>query len=68
MRTLKSLLILALLLLAGIFALQNAATVDLKFLTWSFTLSRALLVVLLLGAGFILGLLAVSLARRRRAR
>lgn len=66
MHTLKTAAILSLVLLAGLFALQNAATVDLKFLMWSFTLSRALLVVLLLGAGFVLGLLAASLARWRR--
>ena len=52
--------------LAVVFALQNTADVDVKFLAWSLTLPRALVLLLMLAAGFLLGLAVGGLARRRR--
>ncbi len=62
MAKLKLMVLLAILLLAVAFAVQNAEVVDIKFLTWNFSTPRALLVVLLLAAGFVVGYLTSSLA------
>jgi len=51
---------------AVVFALQNTADLDVKFLAWSLTLPRALVLLVMLAAGFLLGLTVGGLARRRR--
>jgi uncharacterized integral membrane protein len=50
-----------------IFAVQNAETVVVRFLVWEVVLSRALLVVLLFGAGLLAGWLLRVWANRRKA-
>ncbi|MCM8813923.1 MAG: LapA family protein [Candidatus Omnitrophica bacterium] len=40
---------------AALFILQNVAAVTVQFLLWSITLSRSLLIMLVLAAGFIIG-------------
>lgn len=66
MRSLKSIFSLLLIIAVLIFAIQNVAAVEIQFLLWSFSVPRALLIVILLGVGFIIGLLFYSLLRRRR--
>ncbi len=65
MHTVKAAIIVALVLLVGVFALQNTAVVDIRFFVWGFSLPRSLLVFVLLGIGFLLGLLAASLFTMR---
>ena len=52
---LKLILILILVSLAGIFIIQNATVVDVRFLFWSVSMSRALLIFFLLIIGVALG-------------
>ncbi|GAB4530375.1 MAG: hypothetical protein Fur0018_17660 [Anaerolineales bacterium] len=65
--TLSILLALLIALVAVVFALQNATTVTLAFLTWQFQGSLALLLLLTLAVGFVVGWLAAtpSLIRSR---
>jgi len=59
-------LILGLILagLAVLFIIQNVTTVDLTFLFWTLSMSRALLMFLILSTGIILGWLLHSFAKR----
>ena len=63
MMKMKAVLSLVLIALAAIFAIQNATTVDVKFLIWSVSIPRALLVVVLLALGFVLGITVSSISR-----
>lgn len=49
-----------------IFVLQNTEMVSIRFLIWQFTLSRALLVLVIFLAGILGGYLLGSLAGHRR--
>jgi uncharacterized integral membrane protein len=51
----------ALMIFVAVFALQNVATVELTFLLWSFSLPRAIMVLVVLAVGFIVGWLLRSL-------
>lgn len=55
-----------LLLLVLIFALQNLDGVELRFLVWKVSMSRALLVVVLYGLGLFTGWIMGAIARRPR--
>ena len=66
MHSLKSITSLILIIAVLIFAIQNVAAVEIQFLLWSFSIPRALLIVILLGIGFIIGLLFYSLVLHRR--
>ena len=68
MHSIKSITSLILIIAVLIFAIQNVAAVQIQFLLWSFSVPRALLIVILLGIGFIIGLLFYSLVFRRRRR
>ena len=48
----KSIITLLLVAMVAIFVIQNATIVDIKFIFWSLTVPRALLVVILLVVGF----------------
>jgi len=56
MLKIKAIVTLLLISMAAIFAIQNATAVDIKFLFWSLSIPRALLVVALLVAGFMAGI------------
>ena len=56
-RVLRLLLAVLLLVFIVLFMIQNAEAIQLKFLFWSFTARRSLVVILLLVAGAGLGLL-----------
>jgi lipopolysaccharide assembly protein A len=53
--SIKLILILILASLAVIFITQNVAVVEVSFLFWSVSMSRALLIFFLLMIGFVLG-------------
>jgi len=65
-QSIKSILSLLLIIAALIFAIQNFTTVEIQFLLWSFSLPRALMILILLGIGFVIGLLFYSLVLHRR--
>jgi uncharacterized integral membrane protein len=58
---------LALVAVAAVFILQNAAVVEVRFLFWKIGMSRAVWMLVLLAIGVILGWLLHSYARHRRA-
>ena len=66
MHSIKSIISLLLIIAVLIFSIQNIAAVEIQFLLWSFSIPRALLIIILLGVGFIIGLLFYSIAVRRR--
>lgn len=66
MHSIKSIISLLLIIAVLIFSIQNIAAVEIQFLLWSFALPRALLIMILLGVGFIIGMLFYSIAFRRR--
>ena len=60
--------IMALLLMVVLFTLQNTEMVNIQFFIWSYEISRALLIFLVLTVGILLGLFAGSLQRRKEER
>jgi len=64
--TLRLIFTLALVLLVMVFVLQNTAVVEIRFLFWTLAMSRALLIVVLLLIGVLLGWMAHSLGLLRR--
>ena len=66
MQSIKKIISLLLIIAVMIFSIQNIAAVEIQFLLWNFTLPRALLIVILLGIGFIIGILFYSIAFRRK--
>ena len=66
MRSIKSIISLVLIITVLIFSIQNIAAVEIQFLLWSFSIPRALLIVILLGIGFVIGMLFYSLVFHRR--
>ncbi len=57
-----------LLILVVIFTLQNTEVIALNFLAWQFSISRALLLFLVLAIGIIVGWATSTLSERRHAR
>jgi uncharacterized integral membrane protein len=56
-------------ILALIFIFQNMQTIDVTFLAWTITTSRAVILLIILAAGFIVGWAVGSIGRwRRRAK
>ena len=53
--SIKLILIFILASIAVIFIIQNVAVVEVSFLFWSVSMSRALLIIFLLMIGFVLG-------------
>ena len=66
MHSIKSIISLLLIIAALIFSIQNIAAVEIQFLLWSFSIPRALLTMILLGVGFVIGMLFYSIVFRRR--
>lgn len=60
--------IMALLLIVVLFTLQNTEMVTIRFFLWSYAISGALLIFLLLTVGIILGLGAATFQRRQQNR
>ena len=53
-------------ILALIFIFQNMQNIDVTFLAWTITTSRAVILLIILTAGFIIGLAVGSIGRWRR--
>ncbi|MFI5217962.1 MAG: lipopolysaccharide assembly LapA domain-containing protein [Bacteroidia bacterium] len=53
-------------ILAVIFALQNAVSVQIKFLAWSLNCSMALLLIIVLATGLAVGMLVLTPAMMRK--
>jgi len=53
-------------ILALIFIFQNMQIIDVTFLAWTITTSRAVILLIILAAGFIVGWAVGSIGRRRR--
>ena len=66
MHSIKKIISLLLIIAVLIFSIQNIAAVEIQFLLWSFSIPRALLIVILLGIGFIIGMLFYSIVFRRK--
>jgi uncharacterized integral membrane protein len=66
MRSIKSIISLLLIIAVLTFSIQNIAAVEIQFLLWSFSIPRALLIMILLAVGFVIGMLFYSIAFRRR--
>jgi lipopolysaccharide assembly protein A len=60
----KVLIIILLTLLVAIVSIQNAAIVDLKFFTWTLSISRILLILISFVLGLLVGLL-LGVSRRK---
>jgi putative membrane protein len=57
---------LAILLLIVVFTLQNAEVVTVNFLIWRLSVSRSLMIFMVLIAGIVVGAVLASLARHRK--
>jgi putative membrane protein len=66
MHSIKFIISLLLIIAVLIFSIQNMAAVEIQFLLWSFSIPRALLIMILLGVGLVIGMLFYSIAFRRR--
>ena len=62
----KKILILILAGLAALFIIQNMAVVEIQFLFWSVSLSRSLVIFLLLAVGIAIGWFLHSFINHRR--
>lgn len=67
MKNTKLVIGLSLFLLLVIFTLQNTAIVDIWFLIWKFSISRALLLFLVLSVGMVLGWLLKTMISESKA-
>ena len=65
MHSIKSIISLLLIIAVLIFSIQNIAAVEIQFLLWRFSIPRALLIMILLAVGFVIGMLFYSIAFRR---
>ena len=61
----KLIISLVLLALVVLFTLQNTQVVEVRLLFWTLSMSRVLLIFLLLAVGALLGWMASSASRRR---
>ena len=64
----KVVLALGLLGFLVLFAVQNAEALEVKFLFWSFTLRRAVMLFVVFAVGVLSGFVLCTLARRESAR
>ena len=65
MTNIKMLVVLALVCLIAIFAIQNAEALEVRFLVWTFTLRRAVMLFVVLSIGIIIGWTWRSLSRSK---
>ncbi len=59
-------LLIVLVAVGILFALQNVADVEVQFLLWSVTLPRAILILVVLALGIVIGVILHSIHLRRR--
>jgi len=63
---LRPALLIVLVAVGILFALQNVADVEVQFLLWSVTLPRAILILVVLALGIVIGVILHSIHLRRR--
>ena len=63
--TLKTYALIGLVALVVIFAIQNAAIVEIQFLFWNISMPRAIMVLSLMIIGFIAGILFCGMKKHR---
>ena len=63
----KLLILLILMLLVAVFGVQNAGMISVRFLLWQFAMSQALVIMLAAVCGGLAGLIAGTVAQRRKA-
>ena len=64
----KLIVVLVLFAAALLFIIQNASVVEIRFLFWSIQMSRSIWMILLLGAGIVIGWFLPGWLRHRRGR
>jgi putative membrane protein len=64
----KLIVVLLLSAAALLFIVQNTAVVEIRFLVWSIQMSRSIWMILLLGAGIVIGWFLRAWLKHRRAR
>jgi uncharacterized integral membrane protein len=64
----RAILTALLVVLSAIFVLQNTQVVEIRFLFWTLSMSRVLMIPLLLAIGMLVGWLLHSLLASRKAR
>jgi uncharacterized integral membrane protein len=57
----KTIIVVILIVLALVIILQNTEVVTLRFLFWDLSMSRVILIPLLMLVGFVLGYIAITL-------
>jgi len=57
---------LALLVLVVIFVIQNAFAVDIRFLVWKVSMSRSLVILIVLAIGIAIGWISAGYFRKRK--
>lgn len=57
---------LTLLVLVVIFIVQNAVAVDIRFLLWKVTMSRSLVILIVLAVGIAIGWISAAHFRRKK--
>ena len=62
MKKIKSITILFLVLMVAVFAIQNSEIIEVKFLVWSFSTPRVLLILSMIFIGFFIGISASSIS------
>ena len=60
----KTLILIILLALVGLFLVQNTVVVEVRFLFWHLAMSRSMLVILLVAVGALIGWLGSGWIRR----
>ena len=63
----KLLIVAVVMLLVAVFGVQNAGMISVRFLLWQFAMSQALVIMLAAVGGGLVGLIAGTVARRRKA-
>ena len=63
---LKLLFVLFLMLVVALFSVQNAEVITVRFLTWQFTMSQALVIMLTAFCGALGGAIAGAVTTRRK--
>jgi len=64
---LKLLIVAVVMLLVAVFSVQNPGVISVRFLLWQFAMSQALVIMLAAVGGGLVGLIAGTVARRRKA-
>ncbi len=65
MKTLKTTIVVALLVVSLVVVIQNTEVVTLRFLFWELSASRIILIPLIMLVGFVLGYIAGTLTEKR---